>query len=86
MDLNRFLRAGTTVHLLAANDIDDRGDIVGQATINSTSTAPFVAVPRRRFDAADTYAVTTPRSSPALASSLGAKLLRRYGVRLPGTL
>ncbi len=86
MDLNRFLPAGTTVHLVAANDIDDRGDVVGQATIAGTSQAPpFLAVPRRRFDPAAAYAVSAPRSSPALAPALGAKLLRRYGVRVPGT-
>ncbi len=69
MDLNSFLPANSPLYLLAANDIDDRGDIVGQALVQGTSQAPaFLAIPPYGWDARKAMPlrlVTSPRTIPA---------------------
>lgn len=51
MNLNCFLPPNSRLYLLSANDIDDRGRIVGQALVKGTSPAQkpaFLAIPHDR--------------------------------------
>jgi probable HAF family extracellular repeat protein len=46
IDLNSLVSSGSSLYLLAANDINDRGEIVGQALDQSSGAAPaFLLVP-----------------------------------------
>ena len=69
MDLNCFLPANTSLYLITASDINDHGDIVGQATVQGTSEAPaFMARPPHNWDpatATPVRAVVTPQAVPA---------------------
>ncbi|HWO31828.1 MAG TPA: hypothetical protein VNO32_23785, partial [Candidatus Acidoferrum sp.] len=44
-DLNTLLQPSSSLHLVLANDINDRGEIVGFATDASGATVAFLAVP-----------------------------------------
>ena len=45
-DLNSLVSSGSSLYLLSANDLNDRGEVVGQAFDENTGTAPaFLLVP-----------------------------------------
>jgi probable HAF family extracellular repeat protein len=77
MDLNAFLAPNSPYDLLAANDIDDRGDIVGQAAVIGTTQVPaFLAVPPLGWDPASSVPTRSNVSAPALALSLRKRIVK----------
>ena len=87
-DLNAYLRANSSLYLLAASDINDAGDIVGQALVMGSSpaqTPAFLATPPDRgWDATATTPLRRAILMPMLAPAVKQRLLRhvvRFGSR-----
>ncbi len=67
-DLNKLVRSGSPLVLLAANGINDRGEITGQACViadggcpsTGNETPAFLAIPRHDADDRDAVSSTAP--------------------------
>jgi len=83
-DLNCFLPEGSRLYLLSANDIDDRGNIVGQAQVLGTTEQPaFLAKPPDRWDAPAETPVRSSLASPVVSQAVRNQVFRRLGIRVP---
>jgi probable HAF family extracellular repeat protein len=88
-DLNSLIQSDASLYLVLANDISDRGEIVGYAVDSSNgSTVAFLAVPVFGGSLSST---TASRGQPenslrnfVVPESLRQQLLRRLGVVNPG--
>ena len=84
MDLNSFLPAGSALYLLSASDINDRGEIVGQANVIGTAQSPaFLATPARGWNPATATPLRAIVSPPLLPASVRAQFMHRTGIRTP---
>ncbi|MBV8374067.1 MAG: hypothetical protein JO302_01035, partial [Candidatus Eremiobacteraeota bacterium] len=83
---NQLVAAGSP-YLLAANAIDDRGDVVGQASTGGGELLAFEATPPwfdtgRRIKRSDVLHLSPVARKPiALSAQQRFELLKRYGVR-----
>jgi probable HAF family extracellular repeat protein len=82
LDLNTFLPANAPLYLLSAADIDDRGDIVGQALVQATSQLhAFLATPSRGFDPASATPIRGAVIPPVVPANLRKQILERIRPR-----
>lgn len=84
-DLNTLVGSGTSLYLLAAGDINDRGEITGQGYIQSTGDTPaFLAVPgfdrNARGLTLPTVQVNGIARRATLPEAVRNQLLQRLGV------
>ncbi len=83
-DLGTLIPPQSSLSLLYANDINDRGEIVGQAYDSSTiDTVGFLATPNygAASEAASSTAQIGNAGKGALPESIRAQFLRRLGIR-----
>ncbi|MBV9271715.1 MAG: hypothetical protein JO165_11505 [Candidatus Eremiobacteraeota bacterium] len=84
MDLNCFVPPNSPLHLLVANDINDRGVIVGQALVRGTTRAPaFLATPPQDWDAATAIPLQSDVRAPILPRAMYSNVMGRVRAR-PG--
>jgi len=84
-DLNALIPPGSPLSLLYANDINDRGELAGQAYDSSTGDTPaFLATPNHNGIAADVVSSTSQGKNDttgfALPENIREQLLRRLGL------
>jgi uncharacterized membrane protein len=76
IDLNTFLPANAPLYLLSASDIDNHGDIVGQALVLATSQLhAFLATPAHGLDTASATPLRSVVARPAMPANLRTRLL-----------
>lgn len=83
-DLGTLISPQSSLSLLYANDINDRGEIVGQAYDSSTTdTVGFLATPNYEAasEAASSISQIGNASKVALPENIRAQFLRRLGIR-----
>ncbi len=84
-DLNALLSKSCSFSLIAANDIDDRGEIVGQALVKGTADAPaFLAIRTGDDDSALIAAASANSNTTAVA--LPQSVRERIRIPLVGAL
>ena len=81
-DLNTLIPTGSSLSLLYANDINDHGEIVGQAYDSGTGADPaFLAVPEHGRTAATSAAAANRNSQKVvLPEGVRKQLLKRLGI------
>jgi hypothetical protein len=66
-DLNAVISQGSSLNLISANDINDRGDMVGQGYDPNTGEAPgFLATPTDGDGASEGSTFAAPIQSPKI--------------------
>jgi probable HAF family extracellular repeat protein len=84
-DLNDLVQPSSPLHLVLANDINDRGEIVGSATDASGATVAFLAVPVDGDAGDDEASVHLENSARGVAPARSAPLMPMFGRFAPGS-